>query len=47
MQRLAERIAQRAAKDDLFEKPGDRPRSKPLEKAGDPDAFTSDKGELK
>jgi hypothetical protein len=47
MQLFAERVAQRAARDDLFEKPGDRPRTKPLEAAGDRAGSTNDKGELK
>ena len=45
MQRFAERVAQRAARDDLFEKPGERPRTKPLEEAGD--HSTREKGDLK
>ena len=45
MQRFAKRVAQRAAQDDLFEKPGERPPTKPLEEAGN--RSPSKKGDLK
>jgi hypothetical protein len=47
MQSFAERVAQRAVRDDLFEKPGERPCTKPLEETGDTSGSQDDKGDLK